>query len=248
MVHEELGWSVVDVEQFVGHAVGPNVTTVATGGFDETTLVGLTEVDGIYSAGNGADYEADLAQSTPARPGGAPLRLAVSGNRLVASPDTAIVQQWLDGSGPTLADEGALAGIARLLDRAGVYAAMFSAPTSLFGQPLPIAETVLEALGVTRKSLPRYDTYAIGWAVGAEGPEITVVYHVAGDVDRAREQVAKRWRGTTLRGADIATLVSLEGVDVDGQNVIVSLTPASDRGPNIVYLMADGEDLPFLVE
>ena len=245
LVEEDLQWSVLDVRRFVSWTTSSRTSTVAAGGFDEATLEGLPEAGGISSAGQGKDLQGDLATASPARPQGIPLRMAVAEGRLIASPFTRVVQQWLDGRARTLADAPVLAGLASVLDARAVYSARISTPVRIGTAPLPPG--VMEALGLTEDSFPEYDLYGIGWATADDGPLITVAYHDTDgrELAETRRRVEERWTSLTGRGRRLPDLVEAGPVTIEGEYVVVELVPVNGQPPEIVALIADQEDLPF---
>lgn len=242
MVEEDLHWSVLDVDQFVSYTSRNAVTTVVVGDVDESTLADLPEAGGVRSAGEGADLEDGLEHASPARPTGVPLRMVARDGWLISSPYTPVVREWR-GRGPTLADLPALRGMAQVLDERDVYSAYATT-----GVPLEQIKTeAIRRVGDAVSSLPEFDVYAIGWSSRDDGPLVSVVYHdtdgrgLAETARRARE----RWSGATSRGRPMSSLVSVEAVDVVGDDVVVDLRPARRQPPDVVASLADYVDLPF---
>ena len=110
---KEVGWSVVDVDSFVG----TNHFLVASGDFDDNTLDDLPEVDDgiVTDIEDHEDEESDGAM-------GLLTRFAEDDGRLVASSETDTVKEWL-GDGESLADNAAYADVAKALDEQDVYSA-----------------------------------------------------------------------------------------------------------------------------
>lgn len=110
---KEVGWSVVDVDSFVG-------TThflVASGDFDDNTLADLPEVDDgiVTDIDDQEEEESDGAL-------GLLTRFAEDDGRLAASSETDTVKEWLD-DGESLADDAAYADVAKALDEQDAYSA-----------------------------------------------------------------------------------------------------------------------------
>lgn len=245
MVEEDLGWSVLDVDRFVSWTSLNAITTVVAGGVDETTLSDLPEVGGIRSAGEGADLEDRLENASPARPTGIPMRMVAQDGWLVSSPFTSVVQEWRSGTS-TLADDETLASVADILDARGVYSAYAATPPVENGlDQLP--DAVVDALRLTPASFPEFDVFAIGWAMSAGGPTVSVVYHDADGRDLAATEalIQERWTTYSFRGRPMADLVEVDAVRTEGENVVVDLRPAGDYSPDLVAQMADTEELTF---
>lgn len=243
MVEADLRWSVLDVDRFLTWESRGELTTAVAGAFDDQTLAELPSEDGIHSAGEGGDLEGTLETASPARPQGEPLRMAVANSWLMASPRTEVTRTWLRGSAPTLLDDPVLAGLADVLDTAGVHAARIMTPPRWdpSGYPAP----VVEALGLTRASFPRFDAYASGWTVFQGQTANVVVYHDADGqgLEQTRRLVQERWEGTSFRGTPWSDLVTLLRVDVLGDYVVAQIIPTD---PTMMDQIRRFGDLPVM--
>lgn len=211
--HEELGWSIVDVDWFVAAGHVPTRFAIAGGTFGDEALAGLPEVaDGVVTAGEGDDYYMDLESRTAARILGDPLRLARDGDRIAISKSTRLVQMWL-GGGPSLADDPDLASVAEVLDETGVVGAF------LYPMGADEGPDVL-ALG-------------LGWNVDGETPVVTVVHRFAGEA--SADEVRADWEeALTMDGRH-----ELTDVTVDGQNAVVTLRVLGGPPSRTLHMMMD---------
>lgn len=216
--HDELGWSVVNVDWFVAAGDPPTRFAVAGGQFDDTALDGLSEVaDGVVTAGEGDDYFVDIANRTTARPLGDPLRLARSGDRIAMSKSTPLVETWLRG-GDTLADDPDLAAIAGALDDVGVVGAFLHAGEGRSG-----------AVSI-----------GLGWSVDGETPVVTVVHRFGAEA--SADDVRSEWE-SALENPALSGL-ELGDVSVDGETAVVTLR-VTDGPPSRVLNMMYDRSLPF---
>lgn len=217
--HDELGWSMSDVDWFVAAGEAPSRFAVVGGGFGDEALAGLPEVtDGIVTAGEGDDQATDPDTRTAARPLGTPLRLARVDNRIALSGVTELVRAWLAG-GSTLADDPELADVARALDSADVVGAyIYRGETS--GQD-------------------RADVVGLGWGVDGETPMATVVYRFAesAPVDALRSAWEFEVEGDP--GLELAEVTG------DGATAVVSLRVV-DGPPGRLMSMFYMRLIPFL--
>jgi hypothetical protein len=243
MVEADLRWSVLDVDRFLMWESRGEMTTAVAGAFDDQTLAALPSEGGIHSAGAGRDLEGTLEEASPARPQGEPLRMAVAHSWLMASPRTEVTRTWLRGSAPTLLDDPVLAGLADLLDKAGVHAARIMSPPRWTPSSYPAP--VVEALGLTRASFPRFDAYAAGWTTFQGQQANVVVYHDADGrgLEQTRRLVQERWEGTSFRGTPWAELVTLLRVDVVGEHVVAQIIP---EDPTMMDQIRRFGDLPVM--
>lgn len=123
---EELGWSLLDVDQFVdlsgpspvlGQGVGASSLGVDEGLAVVTGAAGTGEFPpALEDLGNGVVQagtdDVALRDSTPARLRGAPLFLSRQDGRLAMASDRDMLDSWRSGSGPTLANDPAVAAVA----------------------------------------------------------------------------------------------------------------------------------------
>lgn len=233
----ELGWSVLDVDVFVEQAAAPNTFLMAAGDLDEESLAdNLTEVgDDIVSAGDGEDMSTDLEGRTVARPLGQPLRMALEGDRLAASPHTPYIEDWLAGPEESLADDEGLLAVAEALDAVDVVSAVLTPGGS----------------GGSGLSEP-FDAVGIGWGVEDGAALVSVAYHFASEESAASaaDELAELFaEGTSLStGAPLSDLVTFQDAGVDGPVTTVSLTMAADTPPGVVEQMLHRRDAPFVHE
>lgn len=231
----ELGWSVVDVDRYVEFAAPPRRFAVMEGDFgSELDAPGLDpDPAGIITVGEGDELEFDPDQITAARPLGAPLYVALRDGRLATSTTVAPVTTWLEGSGPTLADDDALVDVARALDAGGCVSALmvraaFTPPDS----PRPLPSQAQAELDATVRWEP-FDTVGIGWSADGDHSVVEVVYGFA-DEQAATDSVdglRTVWTDGTsfVTNAPFSEYVSVESADVAGRAVTVRLRP-SDNG------------------
>lgn len=216
--HDELGWSLVDVDWFIAAGQPPARFTVAGGQFQDSALEGLPEVaEGVVTAGEGDDHFVDLQGRTAARPLGDPLRLARDGERIAMSKSTPLVQRWLEG-GQSLADDPDLAAVAEVLDEVGSIGAF------LYAIGAPEGSDVLG--------------FGIGWNVDGETPVITVVHRFVGEP--SADAVRADWEEALVRDSGH----ELADVQVDGQNAVVSLRVVGGSPGRILGMMMD-RSLPY---
>lgn len=254
-VDEELGWSLLDVDAFVEVTAAPDNFAVVLGegiAPDED----LPEVtDGVVTAGEGEDHEADVGAVTPARPIGAPLRMAQSGTALAVSPTTSLVQAWASG-GESLADDEALAAVAAAFDEVGVVSAVLAK-----GHSMDVA-TVLAGRGGSQEQveamLAEYEELvptgpfaAVGLGFGVDGdePRATVVLHLADDAAaQAAVPVLQRQYtegNSLLTGRPLADTFELLDAAADGPLAVLQLTPAQGVPVHTAFQQLLAGDLPF---
>ncbi len=216
--HDELGWSLVNVDWFVAAGQPPTRFAVARGQFGDSALDGLPEVaDGVVTAGEGDDYYMDLEARTAARILGDPLRLARDGDRIALSKSTPLVETWLQG-GDTMADHPDLAAIAGVLDDVGVVGAVLYAEEG--------ASDVV-ALG-------------LGWSVDGETPVVTAVHRFG--VEASEDEVRAEWE-RALENPAVDGL-ELADVSVDGETAVVTLRVTAGPPARVLNMMYD-RSLPF---
>lgn len=248
-----LGWSVVDVRTFVEAPNPPQRISVFTGSFDRKTIEAASAVepldgsDDFLSAGEGDDLATNLEERVPWDQLGRPLRMAVEGDRLVASLTTPLLEAWADDD-ETLADDPGFAAVAEALDGAGaVSAALFQGDFGDSG--LNVTADVLERVEESMAATP-FDTVGIGWSVDDGEAVVTVAYHFADDADAStgvEEIEAVFEEGASLRsGQPLSQLIELTSIEADGPVVVARLTPAAERPPSIAVEMVMSRDLPFV--
>lgn len=241
-VEEDLGWSIVDVHRFVSWTSINAITTVVAGSLGPGTLAGLPEAGGMRSAGEGADLDHELANASPARPLGVPMRMVAEDGWLIETPFSSVAREWRTGT-PTLGDVPALAGLARALDARDSYAAYLSTPVEYGTASLPPG--VAEALGLRREMFPDTDAYAIGWSVTDGEPTATVAFHDRDGrgTSTTRRLVQQLWTGDTSRGQPVSDLVTVERVSVEGDVVVLDLSLPSTSLPDHLVRVVEFEDI-----
>jgi hypothetical protein len=252
-LEDELGWSILDVDRFVERQTPPGVVTVLDGSFDESALTdALGEPDDdTWTAGTGEDFAQDLDEVSAARPIGESLWLGLDGDRLSvarSSGDSAAVRRAVGGSGgtPTVADDEALAAVARVLDAETPYAALLVRP-GLSGVPERSATpSALEA--ACEQALPAAAS-AVGTAVADDdGPVFVLAF--AHESPEAAEANAEALERIATEGSSYATnrpwsdLLSLDGVDVadDGRTVVARLRPREAGNAMLWYQIVLQQD------
>lgn len=227
---ELLGWSLLDVDAFVHYQPEPPgyLVTVA-GEFADDALAGLTEVaPGVVTNADGEDFTVDPSAISGLDALGRPVRLARTDDRIAMSLGTPLAADWLDRTGPTLAEDAHIGDIAAALDDAGVLTAHlfrfdFTAGAMLVDESSPLAE---DAAWITEP----FEAIGIGWTVAPDGePTVVLAYATDGDPAELAEQVERAFvEGVSLVTAE--PLVSIFGDDdpevaVDGSVVTVTYRP-----------------------
>lgn len=226
-VHDELGWSVVDVSAFVSVEAPPDRFAVVLGdGLADHLSPELAKVeDGIVSAGTGKDFTLSPKDRTAARPLGRPLRMAAQGHdRVAESFSTPAVRTWLGRPYPSLLDDDSLKATAEALDAASVVSAV-----------------------LVHGNGGSYDAAGIGWAVKDDAALITVAFHYA-DADTAAAQVTPvrdAFTGPGTSGAPLDQVVHVQQVTSDDAIVVATLTVPDGSRPGAVYQMLAAQDGPF---
>ena len=249
---DELGWSLLNVDEFVEWSAPPGRFAVVTGDYDDITPnPQLTETEpGIFTAGKGDDFSPHLAGRTVARPLGRPLHMSVDGDHMAVSLSTPMIQAWDAGTGPTLADDESLALIAAALDDADVVSALLAYGSfefhGMFPDLPPEAVEQIAALMV----LDPFDTVGIGWTAEGGQPVVTVAY------DFQTEAAASRMVGpVTSLYTDGTSLVSntpfsewwsLDDVTTNGRVVTVRLLPVDNQRASLPFRLLYQRDLPFV--
>jgi hypothetical protein len=257
---ELVGWSVLDVRDFVAIAQPPpDHFLVVSGTFDGDTLdTELAEVeDGIVTDVEGDDHEINVDAPSALDRLGAPTRLAEQDGRIAAASSTEAVRGWLDGE-ESLADDDAFADVAAALDGQRVYSAVLSpAPSGLDpamlvlgGQASP--DQVQELQERLDGQLPddAYDAVGIGWAADDDGPLVSFAYHFDSE-DQAEDNVdALRTlyeSGTSLTtNRPYSDYFEVDDVTTAGPAVVVNARPASDTPLGAAYEMLNTRELLFV--
>lgn len=243
---EELGWDLADVDRFAEISLLPDRFLVATGSFDSATFDEAEVVpieDGIVTAGEGDDFQADLASRTTARPLGTPLRMAIAGDRLVATPSLEMARQWVAGDGPRLADNERLRVVAARLDGVeGLYGAWLrdlngSTPSSGADDgPGPRLGAPVQAVG-------------IGWSAGEGGSQIVIVHHWA-DADEAATQVDAIEQvlaeGYLADGSSYTRRLELDAVVAEGPLTLTTVRPVTPRDVGVPLILAMNNETLFV--
>ncbi|WP_235736543.1 hypothetical protein [Nocardioides alcanivorans] len=191
--------------------------------------------DGIRSSGDGEDLQQDLANRTAVDKIGRSIRFAQRDDTIGFGTSTPMVKAWADGA-ETLADNDALAALAKALDDEDVISAVLSQSVGGGLEGYVGSTLAPEALEQLEKSLEGmipddpYDAVGIGW--DADG-DVHVAYHF-GDADAAEASVdvlEKVWsEGTSVRTMrPLSDLVTLDEVDAEGEVVVVGIRPVDQR-------------------
>lgn len=246
---DEVGWSLLDVDQFVEYQVPPNVFTVVQGDIDPDALesaMGPAEGD-IWRLGPEEDFAIDATETSPTRPFGQALRLAHDGDRLAIARSTPLIEAWLD-DGDTLADHALLPAVARKLDAAGVYAAMLAAGEDI---SLPAGAARSPAASDDELVLDPFPAIGVGLGHSDGTTTVTVVYHFA-DADTAatnasRVEARVQEGRSSLTTRPLAETFSLGSVETDGPLVIAQLLLDPDTPPMNVWHMVHTRDALFTI-
>lgn len=252
-IADEFGWSIVDVHSFLELQNPPETFTVLAADVtakDLTDAIGDADHD-IWRLG-GDDFQTNLDQISAARPIGESVRMALHHGLLGVSRSTPPVEDWLAGDGNTLADDRALAAVAKALDDAGVYSAMlvesdFSTGGSLGS--VATSEQLAEVSDGTDQIQP-FDALGVGLGVDDAGNAVaTFVYHHA-DADSAKAN-ADIIENVFSNGVSLVTrrplseLFAVQDVKVDGP-VVVATIGFKDARPSVVWQMIQTRDAPTI--
>lgn len=242
MVQDDLGWSIVDVDRFASWTSVNAITTVVAGSITDDTLAGLPEAGGLRSAGEGADLDHELANASPARPLGVPMRMVADEGWLIETPFSSVAKEWRTGT-PTLGDVPVFVGLARALDSREAYSAYMGTPVR-YGT-VPLHPEVSEALGLRRGVFPDTDAFAIGWSLTDGEPTATVAFHDRDGRGMAETQrlVHQLWTGNTSRGRPVSDLATIEQSTVDGDVVILDLSLPPTSLPDHLMRVVEFEDV-----
>ncbi len=169
----------------------------------------------IWSLGTGDDFESAVDETSPARPLGIPVRMAMRDDLFVVTPSSDMAGDFVDGE--HLGADEAFTAVAEQLDAAHVYGAY------------------LTSVREGRDGSP-FDTIGMGVALDDEGPSVVIVYHYADDATAsdAVADVEAVLEGDSLRtGQPWSETFSSSEVTAEGSNVVATLRLASDRSPAI---------------
>lgn len=227
---DEVGWSLLDVHQYVELQQPPQYVSVLTGGFDEAEIDGAQgdRTDDIWSLG-GEDFAMSIAERSAARPLGNAMRTALVDDRLVVARSTPPVRSAVDGADDTLADDGALAAVAGALDDQNVYGALL----------VSVDPGQSPSGGEGTEGLAPFDALGVGNAADEEGAVVVLAYAHAAE-DGAEANVGKL-RALFTEGVSLATnrpwsdLLALDDVTRDGTTVTATLRLAGDTNSMVGY-------------
>jgi hypothetical protein len=225
----EMGWSVLDIDAFVEFEAPPQNVAVIAGTMEASDIDGAAgrAEDGIWSVGDGDDFDVDLEATTAARPLGGPVRMAVQDDLLAVSRSTPPLRSWLDGD-ETFGDNETLMAVAEQLDAADVYAAY-----------------LIGADGGTGTN--PYDAYGLGVSVVDDESAGVFVYHYA-DSDTAEgsvEAVQALFDGTSDQTqAPWSDVFSSWDVAAHDDTVVVTVGFTDNRPPAVMWqIMFTRDDL-----
>jgi hypothetical protein len=247
---DDVGWSLLQVDRFVERQSPPDSITVLDGDFDEDALTdALGEpTDGVWEAGSGEPGEVDVAGSTPARPLGESLWLALAGDggplTVTRDPGTsAEVGDALAGDADgVLDDDVSLAALATALDDQSAYGALLLRPgingVSALGQSVSPeqAEQLCDQL------LPQ-PTAAVATGVTADddGPVILIALaHVSAEAASANADALEEMvtnGSSILSNEPWSERLELDGVETTGHDLVVvaRLRPVERIGTRLWY-------------
>lgn len=251
----ELGFDLTHVSSWGEIGITPDAQLLV-GDFDENTLsADLIDLgDGLLSAGEGEDGYADIEARTPLRPIGQPLRVGQDGDQVLLSGNTATVQNWLSGQGPTMADDDAVLETADQLDALEAITGYFMVQPgggagieSLLGASgtPEQAEQVLAEMEQWAITQP-FGVVAVGTTVQGSTAQDVVVYHFGSEsaAESALEQVERTWTdGTLLQGGPVTDLFSLTAATAEGSTVVVVLDREQARSDTLTTMLVRREVL-----
>jgi hypothetical protein len=233
---DDVGFSILEVGRFVERATVPETVAVLDGEFDEDRMAGALDDagDGVWVAGD-PDGDLQLDDTSPVRPTGAPLWLALDGGRLVVTGTERDMTAALDGGGgDTLAGDAALVDLAHALDVYDAYSGMLVAgegiggfdPAVALGDEVPddIAEQFEEfdaCTGVTGA--------ATGVAHDGRPLIVLAVASASADAAAANEELLAR---VLREGQDLRTarpwseLLDIETIGTEGAVTTITARPA----------------------
>jgi hypothetical protein len=230
---EDVGWSILDVDRFAERQLLPQSVTLLEGDFDRGRLdEALGEADdGVWVKGDPSGA-IDVEATTPARPLGESLWLALDDERLTVtrSDDEMRAARRAAGGDGTLASDETLSALAGALDGEDVYSAMLVAgdPAGAVGDgsDTRAGREAAEPEGAHCESIT-------GVAAGiAHDGEPLIVYVLAHADDATAERNAAVVEealasGESPRsGRPWSEMVTVDSVDADGAVVVARLRPA----------------------
>lgn len=250
-IRDEIGWSLLEVDAFVELTAPPETFLVVAG--DVSINSELPEVsDGVVTAGAGEDLSRDLAELTPARPLGVPLRMAQSEDRIVATPVTQHAAEWLAGPGDTFADHESLAPLAEELDDAGVFSALLMSGHSMqFGDNRMTEQQRAQIEERAGDAIPEdaFSAVGIGWKVEDAQSVVTIAYLFASP--DAAERAVPAFERTTksisvVSGQPMEVLMTVHSVVAMDSVVVMTASPAEGQSPATFHTQLMQRDLPFV--
>lgn len=248
---DELGWSILDVGSYAEVRAGRLRFLVIQGDVDEQTLgqANLGNLgDGVFSAGEGADYALAPGDATPLRRTGAPLRMAAHDSRLALSGSTPAVESWVRRGDATVADDASLSEIAAALDSRDVVSAFlersgFASDPAFLDRPAVVA-----ALGEPPIS-HAFDAVGIGWRADDEGKAEVIVAYAFGDEAAAQAsspEVEESFTAalSTETMQPMGDRVRVQDIVADGRLVVATLHLV-EGSPGTVHHILMNRDRPF---
>jgi hypothetical protein len=236
---DDVGWSLLEVDSFAGLDTPPDKIAVLDGRFDGDLLDETLEDagDGVWVAGD-PDGDMDFDDTTPARPLGESVWLALDGGRLTATwnEDDMATTRDADGGDGTLADDEALSSLAAALDDQDVYSAMLATGGQIGGlDPGILGESAtpeqLEELEEELEGSLCEGVTGIAAGVADDGEPLIVLAlsHVdeasaEGNVDIVAEALESGEQPRT--GITWSDYVTLEAVEADGRVLVATMRPA----------------------
>ena len=245
---DEVGFAVTEADATIESPAQPLTMTVVAGDLQHASATEVAE--GVFTIGQGDDFEIDLLDVTAARPLGRPLRAAPSDGLVLLSTSTDAASAWLDAASVRLDSDEAFALAAEILDRREVIgAALFRRD---FSAEASLAAIVEDGTNTVRAPIATsFDTIAVGWGEDDGNAAITVVYvtvdETAAAAAAAEIEAAFSSGISQQTNQPIADLVIVDDVTTDGRTIVVSLHLPDDRQRPIVILeMIVSQDVPFI--
>jgi hypothetical protein len=234
---EDVGWNLYQVRRFAELQMPPDDVTILRGDFDEDALdeaLGEAE-DGVWTIGTPG--EVDVSSTTPARPLGEGLLLALDGDRLVVAKTEEGLAAVLGGDdGPVVGDDPVLSRLAGALGDAGAYSGMLVRGGSgglLLGEQL----SPEQAEAVCEDALPGPFAGVATGIVDDDGPVFLIAYVTADD--EAAEATAEAVEQLVTEGESMLTQepwserLTVDEVTSDGNVALARLRPAEPGPPAI---------------